>query len=119
VLERIDSPSSVLAFRAVGEIDERDYENTLKPAVEAMMQDRGELRFVYVLGDEFDRYTVGAEWEDAKLGLGHLTKWRRAAVATNHDWVRHLLGMFGWMMPGEVRVFPVDDVDAAIAWAAA
>jgi hypothetical protein len=55
VLERIDSPANVLAFRAVGEIDERDYENTLKPAVEAMTEDRGELRFVYVPGDEFAR----------------------------------------------------------------
>jgi hypothetical protein len=118
MLERLDSPDNVLAFRAVGQIEQRDYETVMKPAVEAMMEARGELRFVYVMGDEFDGYTLGAEWADAKLGIGHLFQWRRCAVATNHDWVRHLMGMFGWMMPGEVKVFPVSEVEGAIAWAA-
>ena len=99
MLERLDSPATVLAYRAVGHIESRDYDDVLKPAVDATMRDHGELRFVYVLGDEFDGYSFGAEWEDAKLGLGHLFRWKRCAVATNHDWVRHLMGVFGWMMP--------------------
>ena len=52
MLERIESPDAVLAFRAVGKIDKSDYDNVLEPAVYAMLAQHGELRFVYVLGDE-------------------------------------------------------------------
>jgi hypothetical protein len=74
---------------------------------------------VYVLGDEFDAYTAGATWEDAKLGIGHASKWKRVAVVSDHDWVRHVVGMFGWMVPGDVKVFALPEVAKAIEWAAA
>ena len=119
MLERLESPPTVLAFRAVGKIEKRDYETELQPAVDEMMNDRGELRLVYVLGDEFEGYSFSAGWEDAKLGFSHLTKWKRCAVVTDHDWVRHSVGMFRWMMPGELKVFGVTELDDAVAWAAA
>jgi hypothetical protein len=119
VIERIESPDSVLAFRAVGKIEKADYLSVLEPAVEAMMSDRGELRLVYVLGDEYDGYTFAAGWEDAKLGIGHLTKWKRYAVVTDHEALRHYIGAFRWMMPGELKLFPQSEVGAAIDWAAA
>lgn len=118
MLQRIDAPDNVLAFRAVGKIEKSDYDAVLDPAVEAMIADKGEVRFVYVLGDEFDAYSAGATWADAKLGVGHPSKWKRIAVVTNHGWVHHVVGMFGWMVPGDVQTFPVADEAAAIEWAA-
>jgi hypothetical protein len=53
-------PDTVLAYRAVGKIEKDDYETVLSPVVEAMIAENGEVRFVYVLGDEFDAYTTGA-----------------------------------------------------------
>ncbi|MCZ7630769.1 MAG: STAS/SEC14 domain-containing protein [Microthrixaceae bacterium] len=35
------------------------------------------------------------------------------------DWVRHLGGLFGWMIPGKFEVFHLDERDAAVAWATA
>ena len=118
MLEKLDSPDNVLAFKAVGEISKDDYHDVLGPAAHEMIERLGELRFVYVLGDEFDGYSFGAGWEDAKLGIGHLTKWKRCAVVTSKDWVHHMVGAFAWMMPGEMQLFPVDQVDEAITWAA-
>lgn len=118
MLQRIDAPDIVLAFRAVGKIEKSDYDSVLEPAVEAMIADKGEVRFVYVLGDEFDSYTIGAGWEDTKLGIGHVSKWRRIAIVTDHGWVQHLVAMFGWMVPGEIKIFPVDEEKPAIDWAA-
>ncbi len=118
MLQRIEAPDNVLAFRAVGKIERSDYNTVLAPAVEAMIADRGEVRFVYVLGDEFDAYTAGATWADAKLGIGHASKWKRIAVVTNHDWVSHVVGMFGWMVPGDVKTFAEDEERSAIDWAA-
>ncbi len=39
MLERIESPENVLAFRARGHIDKIDYEDVLEPAVEEMLAD--------------------------------------------------------------------------------
>lgn len=118
MLQPIEAPGHVLALRAVGKIEKSDYDTVLQPAIEAMVAARGELRFVYVLGDDFDGYTAGATWEDAKLGLSHPSKWKRVAVVTNHDWVQHVVGMFGWMVPGEVKTFPANEEKRAIDWAA-
>ena len=117
MLERIESPDNVLAFRAVGKVEKADYDKTLEPAVEAMIESRDEVRLVYVLGDEFDGYSIAAGWEDTKLGVGHLSKWKRIAVVTNHDWIRQGVGMFRWMVPGDVKVFPLADQSEALDWA--
>jgi hypothetical protein len=118
MLECIASPANVLAFRAVGKIEKADYDDVLEPAVAAQIAAHGEVRFVYVLGPEFDRYSIGAGWEDAQLGIGHLSKWKRVALVTDEEWIRHALSMFGWMVPGEVKSFALPDEDAAIEWAA-
>lgn len=116
MLERLESPEQVLAFRAVGRIESADYHDVLEPAIDRMIADRDEVRLLYVLGDEFDEYSAGAGWEDAKLAFGHLTKWKRIAVVTNHDWVQHAVRMFGWMMPGDCKVFELDGQDDAMKW---
>jgi hypothetical protein len=108
----------VLAFRAVDEIEKSDYETILEPAVEAMLADEGEVRFAYVLGDEFDSYSASTTWEDAKLGFGHVSKWKRTAVVTDREGVRHAVGVFGWMVPGDVKTLPTAEEPDAIAWAA-
>jgi hypothetical protein len=119
VLDRLESPDGVLAFRGVGKIEKADYETMLEPAIEDAIVQRDEVRLVYLLGDEFEGYSAAAGWEDTKLGVGHLSKWKRIAVVTSHDWVRHSVGMFRWMVPGEVKVFPVAELGAAMEWAAA
>jgi hypothetical protein len=119
MLRKLDSPESVLTFEAVGRIERSDYETVLEPAVHAMVADRGEVRFVYVLGDAFEGYSFGAGWEDTKIGLGIFSKWKRCAVATDRDWIRHAISMLGWMMHGEIKVFDPSEVDAAMEWAAA
>lgn len=116
--QRIDTPDNVLAFRAVGKIEQSDYDDVLDPAIEQMIADHHDVRFVYVIGDDFDSYTAGAAWEDAKLGVSHASKWKRIAFVTDHDWMRHAVGIFGWMVPGEVKTFAVDKESEAIAWAA-
>jgi hypothetical protein len=119
MLERIESPSNVLAIRVVGKIEKSDYTTVLEPAVEQMVKEYGELRAAIVVGAEFDGLTASAFWEDIKFGVEHLSKWKRCAVVSDHDWIRHGVSIFGWMMPGEVKVFAENELAEAIAWAAA
>ena len=114
MLEQIDSPPTVLAFRAIGKIGKDDYETVLEPAVSAVVAERGEVRLVVVLGEEYERYTPGAAWEDTKPGLGRWSESKRIGLVTNHDCLRHAVDALGWMMPGEVTTFPLAEAKAAV-----
>jgi hypothetical protein len=55
--------------------------------------------------------------EDAKLGGSDLRAWEKIAVVTHRDWVRHAVKAFGWMIPGQVRVFGLAELGEAKSWA--
>jgi len=119
MLEAItDLPDGVIGFEAIGEVTAEDYEQTLIPALEAAHAAHEQVSFLYVLGARFTGYAGGAAWEDAKYGMTHWSGWGRIAVVTDTEWVRHLLRAFGWMAPGEVRVFAIADLDDARGWVA-
>ena len=52
------------------------------------------------------------------FGVKHWSAWKRMAVVTDVDWLRHGMQMLGWMTPGEARLFSVDELDEAKAWVA-
>jgi hypothetical protein len=111
-----DLPAGVIGFEAVGEVHADDYRDVLRPAIEAACADGGKVRLVYVLGPEFHGYTIGAGWEDTKMGTHHLTAFERTAVVTDVEWVEHLVGGFSWMVPGELRSFALADLAPAVQW---
>ena len=111
------APNGVLAFKAVGEVHSDDYEAVLDPAVKQVIANGDKVRLVYLLGPEFDGLSTGAAWEDTKLGLGHLTSWDRMAVVTDTDWIEHTIKLFGYLVPGKVRTFSVEELPDAMAWA--
>lgn len=113
-----DAPERVLAFRAVGRIEAADYETVLTPAIEAAVAEQGKIRLVFELGSAFEGYSAGAAWEDVKLWTPHLTKWERSAVVTDHRWITDAIRVFRVLMPGDVKVFPAGELEAALAWAA-
>jgi hypothetical protein len=118
MLEPLENlPTGVIGFRAVGTVEPDDYRKILDPAIDAA---EGGVRFVYVVGDDFDRYSLGAIWEDVKLGATHTPRsWKRIAFVTGHEWLGSATKIFSPLVPGEVKVFPPDQEAAAIAWAAA
>jgi hypothetical protein len=38
---------------------------------------------------------------------------------TSHDWLRHAISVFRFMMPGDVECFELAQAEAAIEWAGA
>ncbi len=117
MLERImDLPDHVLGFKASGRVTAEDYESMLVPAVETALSHHKRVRLLYVLGDGFEGFTGAAAWEDAKVGLRHFTRFERVAVVTSVVWVRNSVKAFGFMMPGDVRVFESDDIQKAREW---
>jgi hypothetical protein len=102
----------------VGKVEASDYDGVLTPAIDAAIAKHGKIRIVFELGDEFEGYSAGAAWEDLKLWTPHLTKWERCAVVTDHRFITDAIRVFRVLMPGEVKVFPAGEREAALAWAA-
>jgi len=111
-------PENVVGVEASGKVTDEDYERVLIPAVRERIGATGKVRFLYVLGEDFDGWTLGGMWEDAKLGGSEVKSWEKVAIVTDKDWLRHMVKAFAWMLPGEVRVFELSARDDATAWAA-
>ena len=120
MLERIaDLPDNVLGFVAKGTLTSADYDQVLLPAVDAALAHHPKVRLLYVLGEEFDGLTGGAIWSDARVGVGHATRWERVAVVTDKEWVRQAVSLFGYLMPGEMQGYPTAALPEARAWVVA
>jgi hypothetical protein len=111
-----DLPDDVVGVRAVGEVDDDDYEHVLEPAIADRRSRHDKIRLFYVLGSEFTGYEADAMWEDFKLGVKTFTAYDRMAIVTDAAWVRRSVKAFGWLIPGDVRVFPLADLDNARSW---
>ena len=108
-------PPGTIGVEAVGKVTEDDYRNVLVPAVSTALE-RGDVRLLYVLGKEFDSYSAGALWADTKLLAGNRKGWKRVAIVSDADWLENSIKAFGWLMPGEVKVFETDEVHDAKEW---
>lgn len=109
-------PSNAIGFEAIGTVDASDYDEVLEPAVRGAKEAQEKLRMLYVLGEDFEGYSGGAMWEDTKLGVGNWSSFERIAVVSDHAGYRNAVNAFGWMLPGEVKTFDLDDLDDAVEW---
>jgi hypothetical protein len=118
---KLDSslPDHVVFVSASGEVDARDYETVLMPALDSALKRHHRIRVLYQLTPEFTGFSSGAMWDDAKLGLAHWQAWERIAVVTDIQWIAHATHMFAFLMPGMVKVFSNVDLAEARRWIAA
>ena len=115
-------PPKTVGLRVWGDVTAADYTDGLMPAVRRAAEEHGEIRLVFQAGPDFRRFTAGMMGADVTAGLSfgvkHWSAWRRMAVVTDVDWLRHSMQMFGWMTPGEARLFALDELAQAKEWVA-
>ena len=108
----------MIGVEAIGEIDDDDYEDVLMPAIEDRLRRHDKIRLLYVLGDQFDGYDDEAVWADAKLGFKTFNSYDRMAIVTDATSVRRTIKAFGWLIPGEVKLYLIADFGTARTWIA-
>ncbi len=111
-----DMPDDVLAIKATGQITSRDYEQTLMPLMEKKLKDHKKLKMLFYAGPDFEGYSAGAMWDDAKLGLMHFTDFSKIAVVTDVGWVRMGIKLFAPFFPAQVHLFSNAELNDAKAW---
>jgi hypothetical protein len=121
VVEQLQGlPAGILGFRLSGRLSRDEYREQLMAPIYAALDRDEKLNLVIEVAAEFHGLDLGGLWEDVKaagsVGLGHRSAWGRMALLTDKDWIRHGASAFGWLSPGELRLFEPRERDAAVAW---
>ena len=114
-----DLPAGVVGIKVSGRVTAEDF-HQVKPDVDRML-DSDEIRFIEIIGSDYEGFGPGGLLADFKQGfsnLRHLRAFKRTAVVSDREWVAHTMHALGWMIPGEVALFSLDQLDAAKQWAA-
>jgi SpoIIAA-like len=115
-----DMPEGVTGIRVWGRL-RGDELREVKPTIEKLLK-TGEIRIVEVIASDYEGFGPGGLVEDLKLGLGtvlpHHSAFKRIAIVSDKEWVGHTLHALAWMVPGELAVFGLDELERAKEWAA-
>lgn len=115
-----DMPAGVVGIRVSGKVT-GDEMIEFKPELEKLLAGE-EVRIVEVIAPDYEGFGRGGLVEDLKQGFGtlinHRSAFKRIAIVTDKEWVSHTVHLVGWMVPGELEVFALDDLERAKEWAA-
>jgi stage II sporulation SpoAA-like protein len=113
-------PDGVTGIRVTGRVSGDDM-RAFKPAMDVLLH-ADEIRIVEVIADDYEGFGPGGLVEDLKLGFGALihrhSAFKRIAVVSDRSWVAHTLHALAWMVPGELALFGLDEIERAKEWAA-
>jgi hypothetical protein len=97
-------------------VSKEDYVRTFEPLIDGARREGRRLRLLYELGPDFEGFTAGAAWEDAKLGFRSLRLFDGCAIVTDAMWLRDATRFVGFMMPCPVKSFAIAERHHAIEW---
>ena len=113
-----DMPAGTIGFEAVGEVEDDDWEDTVEPVLRDEIAAGRKLRLLYVLGPQAGEVEGDAVGSDLGFGARHATSFERVAVVSDEDWLRPVLRVLSFLVPGKTRGFRVHDLPEAKAWLA-
>ena len=115
-----DMPKGVTGIRVSGRLRGDDLRE-FKPTMEELVKN-DEIRIVEVIASDYEGFGPGGLVEDLKIGLGalfrHHSDFKRIAVVSDKEWVAHTLHALAWMVPGELALFRLDELERAKEWVA-
>jgi hypothetical protein len=113
-------PEGVTGIRVSGRVSGEDIRQ-FKPAMEDLAA-ATEIRIVEVIAADYEGFGAGGLAEDLKVGFGLLlhdhSAFKRIAVVSDKEWVARSLHALAWLIPGELKMFGLDELDSAAGWAA-
>jgi hypothetical protein len=109
-------PENIVAVSAKGRVTGEDYDNVLIPAIEDRLKRNEKIRVLYQLGQDFSGFTAEAMWDDAKVGIRHLTAFEKIAVVSDVAWIIGAVKIFAFVIPCPVKIFPNEKLSEAKTW---
>ena len=109
----------VVGIHAIGEVTKEDVETVLLPRMDELAQRQGEINYLLVLETDVQNWTAGAWWNDVKMGIKNFTKWNKIAVVSDQKGVEWFSNAFRFLIPGNSKGFPLNQLDEAVLWVTA
>lgn len=116
MIQVLDAPENVVAFRALGEVTKDDYQSIMAPAVEKLVERINEINFLFLIDTDLENFTAAAWMQDAMIGLKNLGKWNRAAIVTDSERAITFTNGFSYFVPGEFRGYKKESYQEAMNW---
>lgn len=111
-----ESSGNVVGVRASGKLTDAEYKQVLIPKLEALFDQYGKLDVLFYMDEAFVGWDLEAAWDDASYGLRHRADFGKLAAVGGPAWVEWCIKLSGFLMIGEIRIFPADQLDRAWAW---
>lgn len=97
-------------------VTDKDYQDVLIPAIDAALAGADSLRMLVVMNANIGDFTMGALWDDARLGIRRWGGFDRIAIVTGNTAMARLVRGFSIFLPCPVQVFPKYSEDEARLW---
>lgn len=112
-----ESKNNLLAVKASGKLTAQDYEQTLLPKLEQLFERHGRLKILVQFSGDFVGWaSTAAAWDDMKIGLHHAGDVEKFALVGGPEWVGWGAKLFGMFVSGQIRLFPEEAREQAMAW---
>lgn len=108
------SGEKFLEVKVSGKLTKESYE-TLVPAVDDLIRDRGKIRILFEMHD-FHGWTAGALWEDTKFDLAHWRDIQRLAIVGETKWQHGMAVFCRPFTTAKIKYFDHAQLDEAKAW---
>ncbi len=111
-----ESEGNILAIKATEKLTSSDYEKVLIPKLNEVIEQQGKARLVLYLPETFEGWELGAAWDDAKFGTKHMRDLDKIAVVGGPKWVQWGMSLGTHFMQGQIKTFPVSEIEPALEW---
>ena len=85
-------------------------------AIEDKLKRFTKIRMLYQLGPDISAFTPGAMWDDAKVGIRHVTAFEKIAVVSDVEWIVGAVKVFAFLIPCPVKIFRTEELSDAKDW---
>lgn len=110
------SHGKTLGVRLTGKVTDTDYEEIFLPLLEKLIKEHGKIRCLYFMDSEFEGWTIGAMWDDAKFGIKHKDDFEKFAIVGGPKWAEWGSRIFSHIVSGEIKTYSGDRLDEAWTW---
>ena len=114
-----DMPAVTIGFEARGDVDDDDFEHVVAPVLRREIASGRKVRLLYLLGPQLEDFDGDVVKEEMKFAARHTTAYERVAIVSDETWLGPALRMLSVLVPGQLRGFPVAQLQSAKSWVAA
>ncbi len=101
-------PEHIVALSKTGEENPEDFDKIFVPAVQQAQQNHDKIRLLFQMDSEPS--------PDSKVGIKEFAQFEKVTLVTDSEAVATRIKTFSFMIPCEIRVFPVAELEQAKTW---